>query len=653
MSYYLLGVYLMMRSTLKLDTMKVRVSPWTNSTTVPFLSSLAISQNHLTSHLPQEDPLRVGYGTVETYYPYTQQNLYSRKLGEADVAVAILENDFLRATFVPSLGGKLWSLYDKVAHKELLYVNDVMRPSNLAVRNAWISGGVEWNIGVIGHSPFTCEQLFMGCLDVDGMPVLRFYEYERIRKVTYQMDFFLPDTSKYLLCRMQICNPNDQEVPMYWWSNIAVPKLSKGRLVVGADQAYTSSGGCVYKVTIPKVENVDISYPAHIPGSVDYFFDIPQEYRKFITQLDETGYGMIQTSTSRLEGRKLFVWGNKPGSERWQTYLTEGAGPYIEIQAGLAKTQYGCLPMPAKSEWEWMEAYGPITVAEKHVTDDLNVLKQEVETALEHQLPERWLEQMLSDTKQSIGNQVCHVIKQGSEFGAIENMRRRLQGENLLSEHLDFGEARGCWRRLLEEGTLGEQEKNAIPESYMVGKDYQEFLKQAIKNKDQKNAWSWYHLGVMQLIDRDVEAAIKSLEHALSLEESAFTLHSLAFAYFENNEQLRCVEAIKRAGAHRPEDLGLIKDLFGLLLRCEAYETLESMARTLPEVIKENSRVKVCRIVALTYLGQKEIAKALLYDGKYLEVEDIREGDCITGEIWAMLAPEESLPLALDFNAGF
>ena len=48
----------------------------------------------------------------------------------------------------------MWSLYDKVNQKELLYVNDVIRPSNLAVRNAWVSGGVEWNIGVIGHYPF-------------------------------------------------------------------------------------------------------------------------------------------------------------------------------------------------------------------------------------------------------------------------------------------------------------------------------------------------------------------------------------------------------------------------------------------------------------------------------------------------------------------
>ncbi|MGL4737098.1 MAG: DUF5107 domain-containing protein [Cellulosilyticaceae bacterium] len=643
----------MIQSTLKLDTMKVKVSPWQQSATVPFLSSLSIMQNHLVRDLDGADPLDVGYGTIGTYYPYTQQNLYSRALSETDVEIAVLENAFLKAIFVPSLGGKLWSLYDKEAEKELLYVNDVMRPSNLAVRNAWMSGGVEWNIGVIGHSPFTCEQLFMGSLDVEGMPVLRFYEYERIRKVTYQMDFFLPEESHYLYCRMQIQNANTVEVPMYWWSNIAVPKIENGRLVVGADEAYTSSAGRVYKVAVPKVADVDISYPAQIPHIVDYFFDLPKTQRKFITQVDGEGYGMIQTSTSRLEGRKLFVWGNKPGSERWQRYLTEEAGPYVEIQAGLAKTQYGCLPMPPSSEWEWIEAYGAINIPKTQQQNDWNILKKEVGDTLERQLPEQFLEELLVETKQTIGHKACTVLKKGSGFGAIENLRRSLCGEQPLCTHLDFGEAKGCWRHLLEEGTLGEQAVHKAPESYMLDRHYKQLLEAAIKNKDQKNWLSWYHLGTMQLVDGDVEGAIRSLEYALCLQESAFILHSLAFAYYRENEQFRCIEASVRALGLRSDDLGLVKDLFGLLLQCEAYKELEKVSEALPEVIQSNTRVKACRIVALTHLNQKEAAKALLYDGNYLEVEDIREGDCITGELWGLLEPEAPLPMALDFNAGF
>ena len=48
----------------------------------------------------------------------------------------------------------------------------MFQPGNLALRNAWFSGGVEWNIGMIGHTPFTMEPMFVNTLtDDDGNPV--------------------------------------------------------------------------------------------------------------------------------------------------------------------------------------------------------------------------------------------------------------------------------------------------------------------------------------------------------------------------------------------------------------------------------------------------------------------------------------------------
>ena len=39
------------------------------------------------------------------------------------------------------------------------------QPANLALRNAWISGGVEWNIGTRGHSPTTMDTLHAASVD--------------------------------------------------------------------------------------------------------------------------------------------------------------------------------------------------------------------------------------------------------------------------------------------------------------------------------------------------------------------------------------------------------------------------------------------------------------------------------------------------------
>ena len=108
-----------------------------------------------------EDEKRyIGKGMIPTLLPYKIQNGYNRERIDLELDAVILENEYLKATFVTELGGRLWSLYDKKAGRELLYANDVFQPGNLALRNAWFSGGVEWNMGIKGHNPLTCSPLF-------------------------------------------------------------------------------------------------------------------------------------------------------------------------------------------------------------------------------------------------------------------------------------------------------------------------------------------------------------------------------------------------------------------------------------------------------------------------------------------------------------
>ena len=95
----------------------------------------------------------IGYGRVGSVLPYLVQDGYGRDRRPAEHKVAVLENDVLRATFLLDLGGRLWSLVHKPTGRELLYRNPVFQPANLALRNAWFAGGVEWNIGTIGHTP--------------------------------------------------------------------------------------------------------------------------------------------------------------------------------------------------------------------------------------------------------------------------------------------------------------------------------------------------------------------------------------------------------------------------------------------------------------------------------------------------------------------
>ena len=299
---------------------------------VPDLLGERILQNSLKFYLDETDEIYEGYGKVADSYPYRQRNNYKRQLKEKQIRTAVLENNQLKAVFLPGYGGRLWELWDKNENRNLLYTNDVLQFSNLAVRNAWFSGGVEWNLGIIGHQPYTTEPLYVAETHTDeGEPVLRMYEYERIRGVTWQMDFWLDDDSSYLKCRMRIVNESTEVIPMYWWSNMAVPEYEQGHITVPASEAYAGTGVECRKVSLPEVDGVDVSDYQKIPRSIDYFFNIPENEPKYIVNVDKNGKGLLQFSTGRLKGRKLFSWGSNAASDHWQDFLTKDAGRYVEM----------------------------------------------------------------------------------------------------------------------------------------------------------------------------------------------------------------------------------------------------------------------------------------------------------------------------------
>ena len=67
------------------------------------------------THLDEDDELFTDFGHPYSTYPYRAQDCYTRELTDDGLEMAVLENEYLRAEFAPAIGGKLWSLFDKVA----------------------------------------------------------------------------------------------------------------------------------------------------------------------------------------------------------------------------------------------------------------------------------------------------------------------------------------------------------------------------------------------------------------------------------------------------------------------------------------------------------------------------------------------------------
>ena len=575
--------------------------------------------------LSEFEGLFINFGRISDPLPFTMQDQYDEPLTEVEYPGIILENEYLKATFLPDFGGRLWGLYDKKAKRDLLLDNSAVMPNNLAIRNAWCAGGIEYNIGRRGHDEQTCSRRFAATLkDSDGTPVLRFYEFDRDRAIPFQIDFYLPEKSRFLFARISIKNIHETVIPMYFWSNIAVPQLPGCRVIVPTFESYSNvyDGGkhSLTKIQLPDGEGFDGTYPENFPVAKDLYFNIPENVRKYETVMFRDGYGLLFASTKRLQGRKLFVWGENAGGKHWQRKLVaDGLPDYLEIQGGLGKTQYECLPMPPKTTWEHLEAYGAISMSPE---DCFNSWERAVESSnklVDEILPEEFLEQELLRTRESFSTTPGKVIFSGSPWGALEEKRRGKK----MTGHLDFGDLSSAtiapWIELLEKQTMPE----TSPDSYLVQDEWFELLKNA------KHNWlTLFHLALNYFHRGDFDTAEKCIDKSIALQKNVFNTFALANILREQGKYEKALELFSAVSIDPASDISVVKECFKVFIEQQLpAEKMLLLWEKQPVPYQEKPIFKFFHAYALAYAGKLDEAEAILLHDGGLEVGDIREGE--------------------------
>ncbi|MFJ6081037.1 DUF5107 domain-containing protein [Streptomyces sp. NPDC092369] len=592
--------------------------------------------------LPRDMARQVGLAPLRSLLPVRVRDGYGRERAPRDIDALVIENDRLRATVLPGLGGRVASLFHKPTGRELLYRNPVFQPANFALNGAWYSGGIEWNIGATGHTTLSVAPLHAARVPApDGGEMLRLWEWERLRDLPFQVDLWLPEDSDFLYVGVRVRNPHEKPVPTYWWSNIAVPE--ERRVLVPAREAWRFG----YERRLRKVPAPEHPEVQQLPCAADYFYDLPDERRRWIAALDEDGYGLVQTSTDALRGRKLFVWGKGTGGRRWQEWLTEpGTGGYCEIQAGLARTQLEHVRLDAESEVSWLEAYGPLS---SPGTAD------EVEEHLAAVLPRADVDAAYEAWKPHADAEPGEILAVGSGWGALEVLRADWKLPGTPFDESTLGEDQEPWRQLLRAGSFPDPRRVRPPGETLVARHWRDMLETA-----PATPLTEYHLGVAQWHDGDQAQAVRSWERALELAPSLWPLlRCLAVADHEAGNHERAADRYAEAFddlCHERRDTGASWTAATAALGREAIEALLAVRRTeqaravwdrLHPATRERGRFRLIEASLLLAEGRREEARAVFDTG--FEVADLREGAEAIGRLWARVA-EEPLPDRYDFR---
>jgi hypothetical protein len=610
--------------------------------------------------------------------PYLVQDRYDRNKKPGTYKTIVMDNGILRAEFLADFGGRLRSLYNHTEKRELLFANPVIQPGNLAIRNAWLSGGIEWNVGQLGHTFTTCSPLFFAKIsDGKGYEFLRMYEYERQKKVFWSVDFHLPGGSAFLEAYVRIVNDRSEDTPMYWWTNTAVREVDGTRVFCPAgealcgdeagmlhwadennvkpgSEAWNNGPLFLMRAKLPHLSNAkgeftdsDVTYTKKTRRSYDYFYQNPADIKSpWEAALYPDGFVFFERSTQPLRYRKLFVWGNNSGGRHWCDYLAlPGKGDYVEIQAGLAPTQGHGLVMKANSTIAFTQLFG---AAYKGDTKKLYASYDEA-----HEYTGALVEKELSAEKvlEARGRHELHaaaepacftLLHNGSGWGALEAMRREKTGgaipKGFLFPQRTIGREQLPWLTLLETGKLPALPERGLPVSYMTDKAWKPLLEKAPGEIGGKPTGADNFLAVMLYEELEIEAAL-SLWQKEAAKGDVLALRNLACA-----AQWKCniplaLEYMERAfGIEKGEiDQAFAEEYLKLLLKQKEYQKMWDVYRSLPASAAASERVQVLTGYAAAQVGEFDFLETLFTR----DLAIIQEGETSLSDIWFYVRARE------------
>ena len=492
-------------------------------------------------------------------------------------------------------------------------------------------------------------------LGPDGVPTLRLWEYERLRRVVFQVDASLPPSSRALLVCVRIRNPNPEAVPMYWWSNAAVPERDDVRVIAPARSAYTTDGPTLRKVPFPLHEAVDQSRPTGIARAADFFYDVKAEATPWIAAVDATGHGLGQVSTDRLRGRKMFCWGAGSGGRRWQRWLSPEGGSYLEIQAGLATTQLEHLRMPAGATWSWVEAYGDVAADPEVVGgDDWEVVTAHVGGRLEHLAPTGALRAASERAAATADVAPTRMLCMGSGWGTLEREVREATGQDWLDESgtpflpETLGPEQEPWLQLLHDGeaagaALSVADPATPPSSYVSGSSWERLLSSC------PQSWARdYHLGVLAHADGDLDTADQRYSASTASRPTAWALRGAARVARERGNARRAAELLEEATAAAPEHPSIRVEAVTAALDAGDSRAALRLVDATPPAVGVLGRLRMLEAQAALASGDRPRAARLLTEG--VVVPDLREGETALSDLWTHVFPDDPLPEQYDFR---
>ncbi len=307
--------------------------------------------------LGEEDPNPVFALRRHRIYPYTMLDDLTDRRENRSYRFIGLENEYLKVIVLPDVGGRLYSVYDKVDKREVFYRNNVMKYGLVGLRGAWISGGVEFNFPD-GHTVITVSPVASTFRqNADGSATAVVGSEDWVTGMHWEVALTLRPGTARVEQHVTLFNPTPEPNLYWYWANAAVPATPDMQFIYPMREAFPHS---LSVWSYPLHDGVDYSWYKNVRQPTSLFGR--QVQRNFFgAYYHDADFGVVHVADyHEVPGKKIWTWGVARDGLIWTGLLTDQDGAYNEIQGGRYETQLNYEFMAPRRVESWTDYWYPV-----------------------------------------------------------------------------------------------------------------------------------------------------------------------------------------------------------------------------------------------------------------------------------------------------
>ncbi len=283
-------------------------------------------------------------GAKGPVYPYALQDRITGAKSDRAWRALVLENEYLKVTVLPEIGGRVFEARDKTNGYDFVYRQHVIKPALIGMLGAWISGGAEWNVPH-HHRASTYMTVDSATERLpDGGATLWVGEVELRHRTKWLVGLTLRPGRSALEVTFKVLNRTGLPWSMLCFANVAVHANPDYQVLFPPSTRVATFHAKNQFSRWPVsrevfngqdyTRGVDASFWKSHAGPTSFFaFDAEEDFLGGYDHGRGAGIAMVGDHHV-VPGKKLWTWGTGSPGKIWEDILTDADGPYLELMVG-------------------------------------------------------------------------------------------------------------------------------------------------------------------------------------------------------------------------------------------------------------------------------------------------------------------------------